>query len=69
MVIVTLLAIYPLSTLLPPLLLPFLGFLPSLVRGLSVSVALVLLMTYAVMPIMTRLFAHWLFPSKRKTTP
>ena len=67
MVIVTLLAIYPLSTFLPRLLNPFLGFLPPLVRGLPVSVVLVLLMTYAVMPIMTRLFARWLFPSMRKT--
>src|SRR5579859_7881385 len=66
MVIVTLLAIYPLSTLLPPLLLPFLGFLPPLLRGLPISIVLVLLMTYAVMPIMTRSFAYWLFPSMRK---
>jgi uncharacterized protein len=67
MVIVTLLAIYPLSTILSSLLIPFLGFLPLLVRGLPVSVVLVLAMTYAVMPVMTRLFARWLFPSKRKT--
>ncbi len=67
MVIVTLLAIYPLSTFLPRLLIPFLGFLPPLARGLPVSVVLVLLMTYAVMPIMTRLFARWLFPAMRKT--
>jgi uncharacterized protein len=67
MVIITLLAIYPLSTVLSLLLTSFLGFLPPLVRGLPVSVMLVLLMTYAVMPIMTRLFARWLFPSMRKT--
>jgi uncharacterized protein len=69
MVIVTLLAIYPLSTFLPRLLNPFLGFLPSPARGLPVSILLVLLMTYAIMPIMTRLFAYWLFPSMRKTAP
>lgn len=68
MVIVTLLVIYPLSTFLPPLLIPFLGFLPPLVRGLPVSLLLVLLMTYAIMPAMTRLLAPWLFPSMRKTT-
>jgi len=67
MVIVTLLAIYPLSTFLPRLLNPLLGFLPPLVRGLPVSVMLVLVMTYAVMPIMMRLFARWLFPSMRNT--
>ena len=67
MVIVTVLAIYPLSTLLPLLLVPFLSFLPALVRGLLITVLLVLLMTYAVMPAMTRLFARWLFPSMRET--
>jgi hypothetical protein len=68
MVIVTLLAIYPLSTCLSLLFVHFLGFLPLLLRGLPVSVVLVLLMTYVVMPVMTRLFARWLFPSMRKTT-
>ena len=66
MVIVTLIVIYPLSSLLPPLLAPLLGFLPFLVRGLMISALLVLLMTYAVMPLMTRLFARWLYPSTRK---
>lgn len=66
MVIVTLLAIYPLSTVLPPVLSPFLGFLPMLVRGLIISALLVLLMTYIVMPLLTRLFARWLFPIVRR---
>ena len=67
MMIVTLLAIYPLSTCLSLLFVPSLGFLPLPVRGLPVTVVLVVLMTYVVMPVMTRLFARWLFPSKRKT--
>jgi antibiotic biosynthesis monooxygenase (ABM) superfamily enzyme len=66
MVIVTVLVIYPLSTFLPRLFIPFLGFLPSLVRGLPVTIVLVLLMTYAIMPAVTRLLAPWLFPSMRK---
>jgi uncharacterized protein len=52
---------------LPPLLIPRLSFLPLLVRGLPVSILLVLLMTYIIMPWMTRLFARWLFPSTHKT--
>jgi uncharacterized protein len=67
MVIVTVMIIYPLSSLLPPLLIPRLSFLPLLVRGLPVSILLVLLMTYIIMPWMTRLFARWLFPSTHKT--
>lgn len=67
MVLVTLLVIYPLSTCLSLLLVPSLGFLSPLVRGLPVSIVLVVLMTYIVMPVMTRLFARWLFPLKRKT--
>ena len=46
MAMVTLLAIYPLTTFLPRLLTPFLDWLPPLLRGLPVSVVLVLLMTY-----------------------
>lgn len=66
MVIVTVLAIYPLSTVLPPALGPFLSFLPALVRSLIISALLVLLMTYIVMPLLTRLFARWLFPIGRR---
>jgi antibiotic biosynthesis monooxygenase (ABM) superfamily enzyme len=66
MVIVTVLAIYPLSTILPPALGPFLAFLPTLLRGLLISTLLVLLMTYIVMPLLTRLFARWLFPTVRR---
>lgn len=68
MMIITILAIYPLSTFLPPLLSPFLGFLPPLVRALLIVIVLVLLMTYAVMPLMTRLFARWLYPSIGKAS-
>jgi antibiotic biosynthesis monooxygenase (ABM) superfamily enzyme len=66
MVLVTLLAIYPLSTLLTTMFSPWLLRLPPLPRGLTVSVALVLLMTYVVMPRLTRLFAHWLYPPAQR---
>ena len=63
MAMVTLLAIYPLILFLPAALSPALESLPLMVRGLVVSALLVGLMTYVVMPRMTRLFAAWLYPS------
>jgi antibiotic biosynthesis monooxygenase (ABM) superfamily enzyme len=66
MVLVTLLAIYPLSTLLTTAFGPVLSRLHPLLRGLAVSAVLVLLMTYVVMPRLTRLFARWLYPAMRR---
>src|SRR5262249_39108100 len=66
MAAVTVLAIYPLSLAVPAALAPALSVIPAIGRGLLVSVLLVLLMTYVVMPRMTRLFAGWLYPSPRR---
>jgi antibiotic biosynthesis monooxygenase (ABM) superfamily enzyme len=63
MATVTLLAIYPLSWLLGTYLTPQLSPLPAPARGLTMSVLLILLMTYVVMPRMTRLFRRWLYPT------
>ena len=68
MVLLTLLVIYPLSTFLSSVFGPCFHFLPSLLRGLPISALLVLLMTYAIMPCVTRIFARWLFPPTRKTS-
>ncbi len=62
MVIVTVIGIYPLSLLVTKLLHKWLIKLSEYPRGLVVSVLLVLLMTYVVMPWLTRLFKKWLFP-------
>ncbi len=59
--LLTLLAIYPLSTGLSLLLQPALSPLPLLLRNFIISALLVMLMTYVVMPRLTRLFARWLF--------
>lgn len=64
MVIVTLLAIYPLISLVQLLLVPVLPDLPVLVRTLITSTLLVFLMTYVVMPVMTQLFSSWLYGSR-----
>lgn len=58
---ITWLAIYPLVTLLIFLLTPLMAGMPLFVRTFVLTVILVLLMTYLVMPRMTRLFARWLF--------
>jgi antibiotic biosynthesis monooxygenase (ABM) superfamily enzyme len=61
MIIVTWLALTPLSFLTSRLVIPHLDFLPPLVVTMLVTVVLLILMTYGVMPRMTRLFAKWLF--------
>jgi len=67
MALVTLLAIYPLSTVLNLALGVLLAWLPLLLRSLVLSALLVGLMTYLVMPWMTSIFAPWLFGPRRRT--
>jgi antibiotic biosynthesis monooxygenase (ABM) superfamily enzyme len=61
MVLVTLLAVYPLISLVQATLVPLLVEWPVPLRTLMTSCVFVCLMTYAVMPLMTRLFALWLY--------
>lgn len=61
MVAVTLLAIYPLISLVQLTLAPLLADWPVLLRTLATSALLVCVMTYAAMPVVTRLFARWLY--------
>ena len=67
MATVTLLALFPLIQLANLTLVPLLELssLPLLVRNLIITAILVLLMTYVVMPRMTKLFSQWLYPKKR----
>ncbi|HUJ61157.1 MAG TPA: antibiotic biosynthesis monooxygenase [Kofleriaceae bacterium] len=62
MAAVTLLAIYPLSLALGLAFAPWVAPLPTALRGLPVSVLLIALMTWVVMPRVTRLFKFWLYP-------
>ncbi|MEL6579635.1 MAG: antibiotic biosynthesis monooxygenase [Cyanobacteria bacterium J06621_12] len=64
MAIVTWLAIFVLIVMINLLFGAFLASLPMLLRSLVLTVGLVGLMTYVVMPQMTRLFSWWLY-SKR----
>lgn len=67
MAVVTLIAIYPLILLVDFLLEPLTYEMPHLM-GLLLSVGLtVILMTWVVMPIMTRVFAFWLYPMQVST--
>jgi hypothetical protein len=69
MVVVTCLALYPLANLLGPLWEPLLaGLSPWLATFLTIP-ATMLLMTYAVMPLLTRLCAGWLYPSAHEAGP
>lgn len=61
MVPVTLLAIYPLLLIAQMTLVPLLADWPLPLRALVTSATLVCLMTYAAMPLATRLFTRWLY--------
>lgn len=62
MATVTLLVIYPLSLGLGAVMGPALVSLPSPLRGLVITAVMILLMTWVVMPRVTRLFKSWLYP-------
>jgi uncharacterized protein len=65
MVIITAMAIFVLLNLANLFVVPFLGALPPLLRTLIVTLLMVSLMTYVVMPRLTKLFARWLYPRRR----
>lgn len=65
MAIVTWIAIFGLIIVINLLLGSFLASLPMLLRSFLLTVGLVVLMTYVVMPRMIRLFGGWLYPKRR----
>ncbi|WP_100639039.1 antibiotic biosynthesis monooxygenase [Marinobacter salexigens] len=66
MTIVSWLALYPAVTLVFVLFGDLLAQLPLLLRTMLVTVVVMLLMSYVLMPRMTRWFAFWLFPDRSK---
>ena len=64
MAVVTWLAVFPLITAIFVVFRPVLSQLPFLLRTLVLTLVMVTLMTYVVMPRMTRLFSFWLFPDR-----
>ncbi|MBW4539128.1 MAG: antibiotic biosynthesis monooxygenase [Myxacorys chilensis ATA2-1-KO14] len=65
MLFVSLLVIFPLINLLNLGLQPLLGSLPPLLRSLIVTVIMLFLTTYVVMPRVTKLFSAWLYPKPK----
>ncbi|MBD2438116.1 antibiotic biosynthesis monooxygenase [Nostoc sp. FACHB-110] len=59
--LITWVVVYILSNVLNIFLAPFLKNLPPLIISLVISVVMVLLLTYVVMPRVTRLFSFWLY--------
>ena len=57
-------SIFPLSIIVNSLLSPFIGHLPLVLRIAIITLVLVLLMTYLVMPWMSKLFHRWLHCNK-----
>ena len=66
MALITWLAIFPLIVVVNALFEPLLSQLSSIERSLFLTVVLVLLMTYILMPCMTKLFEGWLYSRKIK---
>ncbi|HEX2180675.1 MAG TPA: antibiotic biosynthesis monooxygenase [Rubrobacteraceae bacterium] len=64
MAMVTWLAVFPLITGILVLFGPLLGLLPMLLRTLILTAVMVSLMTYVVMPRLTRIFSFWLYPDR-----
>ncbi|GAB2506102.1 hypothetical protein [Nocardiopsis aegyptia] len=67
--VVSWLAVYPIITLLLWLLGPVVSELPIPVVTLILTVVLVTLQTYVVMPFMTRLFRPWLMSGQSPAEP
>lgn len=65
MVLLTGATIYVLINLMNTLVLPLLAPLPPLLRTLVVTFLMVAIMTYGMMPRLTKLFAGWLYPQSR----
>lgn len=62
MAAVTLLAVYPLSLLIPSLLRPLIGHWPGYAASLPIAATMVVALTWLVMPLLARMFHRWLHP-------
>lgn len=66
MTLVSWLALYPAVTLVFILFGDLLALMPLLLRTMLVTIVVMILMSYVLMPRMTRWFAFWLFPDRQK---
>jgi antibiotic biosynthesis monooxygenase (ABM) superfamily enzyme len=65
MALVTFAAVFSLLMVIPRLLAPLLKPLPSIAQTAAVCATMIVLMTYAIMPALTRLLSGWLRPRPR----
>jgi antibiotic biosynthesis monooxygenase (ABM) superfamily enzyme len=65
MAIVTWLAVFPVVAVIFSLFGQWLNLLPTLLRTLVFTLVMITLMTYVIMPRMTRLFSFWLYPERK----
>jgi len=63
MALVTFMGVYPLTSILPPLFARLMPGWHPLLRNVLVTGLIVALLTWVVMPNLTRLFRRWLFPT------
>ena len=66
MAAVTWLAVFPVVAIIFSFFGQWLNLLPALLRTLVFAAVMVTLMTYVIMPRMTRLFSFWLYPDREK---
>ena len=60
MAVVTVLGVYPVSIMVPRLLHPMIGELHPLLQGFLIAVGIVVVLTWAVMPVLVRILKPWL---------
>jgi antibiotic biosynthesis monooxygenase (ABM) superfamily enzyme len=66
MAVVTWLAVFPTVLVIFSLFSPVLNMMPTVLRTLVFTLVMVTLMTYVIMPRMTRLFSFWLYPDRER---
>ncbi len=64
MAIVTVLGVWPVSILVPWLLIPVVDKVPSMLQALLMAAGIVILLTWAVMPVLVKILRPWLQPSE-----
>jgi antibiotic biosynthesis monooxygenase (ABM) superfamily enzyme len=67
MAIATLAGVFPVATILTLTLGPILGGLPFLLRGALFNACMVVLLTWVVMPLVTRVLRPWLHPREKRS--